>query len=164
MAALDFDTFFDRHFDPVARALTLATGSRDLAEDATQDAFTKALRRWRRVRQMDRPDGWVYVVAMNAARDRARKAERTSTPAPEPAVDHSGGVAVRLTVRDAIATLPPRQREAVVLRFLADLSLDEVATAMGCAVGTVKATLHQAMGALRVELDEQLDQDYDDAN
>ena len=60
---------------------------------------------------------------------------------------------------DAITTLPARQREAVVLRYLADLPLADVADAMGCAVGTVKATLHHALRALRVELEEDEDAD-----
>ena len=159
MAGADFDEFFGRTYDPVARALTLATGSRDVADEATQDAFTKALRHWRKVRAMARPDGWVYVVAMNSARDRMRKAGREITAYAATSTDQTSAVAVRLTVRDAIATLPPRQREAVVLRYLADLSLAEVADAMNCALGTVKATLHQARSALRVELEED-----DDAN
>jgi RNA polymerase sigma-70 factor (ECF subfamily) len=155
MAAYSFEAFFDRHYDPVARALTLATGSRDLAEEATQDAFTKALRHWRKVRAMDRPDGWVYVVGMNAARDRARKAGREQAAVESSASDHTAAIATQLTVRDAIATLPPRQREVVVLRFLADLPLADIAEAMKCALGTVKATLHQAMAALRIELSEE---------
>src|ERR1700741_417002 len=101
MAGRDFDAFFERNFDPVARTLTLATGSREVAEEATQDAFTKALQHWRRVRTMDRPDGWVYVVAMNAARSRLRK--RTTLPqVDEPTVDPAGAVAVRVTVREAL--------------------------------------------------------------
>jgi RNA polymerase sigma factor (sigma-70 family) len=62
-----------------------------------------------------------------------------------------------VSVRDAITTLPARQREAVVLRYLADLPLADVAAAMGCAVGTVKATLHNALRSLRVELEEDED-------
>jgi RNA polymerase sigma factor (sigma-70 family) len=64
-----------------------------------------------------------------------------------------------VSVRDAITALPARQREAVVLRYLADLPIADVAEAMGCAVGTVKATLHQALRALRVELEEDEDAD-----
>ena len=60
---------------------------------------------------------------------------------------------------EAIATLPARQREAVVLRYLADLSVKDVAEAMGCAVGTVKATLNHALRTLRVELEEDDDAD-----
>ncbi len=99
---------------------------------------------------------------MNHMRDRWRREHRepqwdvglgTAT------LDPAGGVATAVSVRDAITTLPPRQREAVVLRYLADLPLADVAEAMGCAVGTVKATLHQALGALRVELEEDEDAD-----
>lgn len=153
MAANGFDEFYRAHFDPVARALTLAGADRELARDAAQEAFARALRRWRHVREMDRPDGWVYVVAMNQLRDHWRKLERNAPPEPV-VIDDGASVATRLTVRDAIATLPPRQRQAVVLRYLADLPVADVAVAMGCAEGTVKAALHHALKAMRVELEE----------
>jgi RNA polymerase sigma-70 factor (ECF subfamily) len=158
MEQRDFDGFYATHFDDVARAISLAAGDRELARDATQEAFARALRRWRTVRDMDRPDGWVYVVAMNQLRDHWRRLERRG-PTEKIAVDTSGAVVTRLSVRDAIATLPPRQRQAVVLRYLADLTLADVATAMGCALGTVKATLHEALRAMRVELEEDEDAD-----
>lgn len=153
MEQRDFDGFYATHFDDVARAISLAAGDRELARDATQEAFARALRGWRTVRDMDRPDGWVYVVAMNQLRDHWRRLERRR-PTEQIAVDTTGAVVTRLSVRDAIATLPPRQRQAVVLRYLADLPLADVANAMGCALGTVKATLHEALRAMRVELEE----------
>jgi RNA polymerase sigma-70 factor, ECF subfamily len=153
MARRGFDEFYAAYFDEVARAITLAAGDRELARDATQEAFARALRRWRRVGDMDRPDGWVYVVAMNRLRDHWRTRERQ--PQVEPAAaDKYGSVVIGITVREAIATLPPRQRQAVVLRYLADLPLAAVAEAMGCALGTAKATLHQALRAMRVELED----------
>ncbi len=158
MERRDFDEFYAAHFDDIARAISLAAGERDLARDATQEAFARALRRWRTVRDMDRPDGWVYVVAMNQLRDHWRRLER-SRPSEPGVLDNNGSVVTRLSVRDAIATLPPRQRQAVVLRYLADLPLADVASAMGCALGTVKATLHQALRAMRVELEEDDDAD-----
>ena len=157
MGRSGFDEFYESYFDRVARALVLAGADRDAARDATQEAFARALRRWRKVRDMDRPDGWVYVVAMNQLRDTWRRGERRRERAldvDDDAVDNTSGVATRLSVREAIATLPPRQRQAVVLRYLADLSIADVADAMGCATGTVKATLHQAMRNMRVELDD----------
>ena len=107
---------------------------------------------------MDRPDGWVYVVAMNQLRDHWRRLERAQ-PGEPVECDNNGAVVTRLSVREAIATLPPRQRQAVVLRYLADLPLVDVAEAMGYALGTVKATLHQALRAMRVELEEDEDAD-----
>ena len=162
MAGLAFDEFYESYFDRVARTLVLGGADRDLARDATQEAFARALRRWRKVREMDRPDGWVYVVAMNQLRDRWRRSERRRERAPElsdGAADNTHAVATRLSVRDAIATLPSRQRQAVVLRYLADLPIADVADAMGCAAGTVKATLHQAMQRMRVELEDMEDED-----
>ncbi len=157
MARAGFDEFFAEHYDNLARILTIALADRAAAEEATQEAFTRALKHWRRVRQIDQPRSWLYVVAMNHVRDGWRKAHRrprwdeSLTPV---GPDLSGRIATAVSVRDAIATLPDRQREAVVLRYLADLTLAEVAEAMGCALGTVKATLHQALRSLRVELEE----------
>jgi RNA polymerase sigma-70 factor (ECF subfamily) len=162
MGDAGFDDFYELYFDRVARALVLAGADRESAWDATQEAFARALRRWRTVREMDRPDGWVYVVAMNELRDRWRRKQRGLPAAPdarESGTDNTGGIATRLCVRDLIATLPPRQRQAVVLRYLADLPLGDVADAMGCALGTAKATLHQALQNLRVELDDKEDDD-----
>jgi RNA polymerase sigma-70 factor (sigma-E family) len=160
-AFTDFETFFASHHVGVVRALTLATGDRHRAEELAQDAFTAALRRWRRVATMDRPATWVYVVALNAERKRWRREERRARAAgpdgtPATASDGAAAVEARMTVAAGLAGLPPRQRAAVVLRHLAGLSLRETAEAMGCAEGTVKSTLHAALAALRVDLtDEQ---------
>jgi RNA polymerase sigma-70 factor, ECF subfamily len=164
MGAIAFDEFYASFFDRVARALTLAGADRDLARDATQEAFGRALRQWRKVRDMDRPDGWVYVVAMNQLRDHWRRSERRRdrvADLDDGAADNTRAVATRVSVRDAIAALPARQRQAVVLRYLADLPLADVAEAMGCAIGTVKATLHQALQNMRVELDDEEDEHAD---
>ena len=161
MGGRSFDDFYGETFDRVGRALVLAGADREVARDATQEAFARALRRWRKVREMDRPDGWVFVVAMNQLRDHWRRLDRAPASfAPSP-TDDIAGVATRLSVRDAIRTLPPRQRQAVVLRYFADLPLADIALAMDCAVGTVKATLHQALQHMRVELD---DTEVDDAD
>lgn len=164
MGVLEFDEFYESYFDRVARALTLAGADRDLARDATQEGFARALRQWRKVREMERPDGWVYVVSMNQLRDQQRRSERRRERAPtsdDGAVDNTRAVATRVSVRHAIALLPMRQRQAVVLRYLADLPIADVADAMGCATGTVKATLHHAMRSMRVELDDTEDDDAD---
>lgn len=158
----DFDTFFDRHHVEVARTLALALGDDARAEDATQEAFAQAYRRWRRVRRMDRPDGWVYVVALNRARRQLGRDARR--PDPEPSsrgmtdaatADPTATVALELSLRQALETLTPRQRAALILRYLADLPFASVAEAMGCSVGTAKATVHQALARLRVTLEDE---------
>ena len=149
----DFEAFFSAHHQSVVRALTLALADRARAEDAAQDAFAKAYRQWKRVAMMDRPVAWVYVVALNGARKELRR--DGAAPVPElvgPAPDLAAAAAVKVSVRDALDVLAPRQRVAVVLRYLGDLTVAEVATAMGCSEGTAKATLHTALAKLRNHL------------
>jgi RNA polymerase sigma factor (sigma-70 family) len=100
---------------------------------------------------MDRPDGWIYVTAMRLA---LRDKRDGGLPSERPIGDVSEQVADRESVRELLEHLPDRQRAAVTLRYLADLSLRDVADAMGCAVGTVKSTIHAALSQLRVELDD----------
>jgi RNA polymerase sigma-70 factor (ECF subfamily) len=157
MRGRSFDEFYASHYHDLARTLTVALADRAAAEEAAQEALTRALRRWRHVRTLDRPAAWLYVVAMNHVRDgwrRERREPQWDTELDTMTPDPGGAITTAVSVRDAIATLPARQREAVVLRYLADLPLADVADAMGCAVGTVKATLHQALRSLRVEFEE----------
>ena len=73
--------------------------------------------------------------------------------------DHGPVVVSALAMQNALGRLADRQRCALVLRFYADLSVAEIAAAMGCAEGTVKATLHQALQRLRVDAEELIDAD-----
>jgi RNA polymerase sigma factor (sigma-70 family) len=147
-----FEAFDDGHFSPVCRALTVALHDAQLAEDSAQEAFTRAFVYWRRVSRMDRPAAWVYVVAVRVA---YKRRSRAATPGAVTAtVDIAQAVVDRASLRAAIDALPERQRLAVVLRYHADLPLASVADAMGCALGTVKSTLHSALQRLQVELTE----------
>jgi RNA polymerase sigma-70 factor (ECF subfamily) len=148
-----FETFFGEHYGAVLRSVAVTVGDRDRAEEVTQEAFARACRRWRSVSAMDKPVAWVYVVALNAERTRWRREQRAPGAALCEVHDPSGAVLDAVTLSEALDALTPRQRAVVVLRYLADLSTTDVATVMGCAPGTVKATLHQALRRLRVDLD-----------
>jgi RNA polymerase sigma-70 factor (sigma-E family) len=153
-----FDGFFDQEYAPVVRSLTLVFGDRHRAEDAAQSAFERAYRKWRSVSTMDRPGTWVYVVALRDARRQLRRESRdneVTLAAPDRGAFEEPATTA-LDMRAALAQLPLRQRAAVVLRYLGGLSIAEVASAMGCAEGTVKATLHAALVRLRVDLDEEV--------
>ncbi|MDQ1396863.1 MAG: hypothetical protein QOG64_2122 [Acidimicrobiaceae bacterium] len=149
-----FEGFFVENYPRVVRALTLTIGRQAAAEEVAQEAFTRAFDRWETIVQRPRPEAWVYVVAMNAARDQFRRLRRT--PARFDVVgdgpDHAGLVATEVTVRSSLLALPFRQRQAVVLRYFVDLEVADVAAAMGCSPGTVKSTLHAALVALHVRL------------
>lgn len=155
----DFEGFFGEHYSSMRRALILAFGSAELAEDAVQEAFIRACVRWSRVRAMTRPQAWVYVTAVNVARDELRRTQRRrsaeGTSAEAEARDVADVVTTGMDVHNALASLAPRQRMAIVLRYLADLTYEEIARAMGCSVGAVKSTLHTASAHVRVELQEE---------
>jgi RNA polymerase sigma factor (sigma-70 family) len=151
----DFDEFFFDNYAGVVRSLILAGGTRSDAEDAAQDAFAKAMQRWKSVSTMNRPATWVYVVAVRQLRRTLRRdscAVDDGQPSGEHAPDHADAVATSDSIERALQVLPPRQRLAVVLRFHADLTVPEVSRAMRCSEGTVKSTLHAALEHLRVDL------------
>jgi len=146
-----FEAFYAQNFRPVYRSLWLAFRDSGLAEEAAQEAFARAFAHWQRVELMDRPVGWVYVVAVRYGM------RRKALPANDPQHQNDDPierVATGETLRAAIEQLPPRQRLAVTLRFYADLPLADVADAMGCAIGTAKSTLHAALRRLRIDLDD----------
>lgn len=152
----DFDCFYRDEYGSVLRTVSLALGDASRAEEVTQEAFVRALRRWPRVRRMANPAGWVVVVAVNADRrrwTRDRSAPTRDARAAPAADDHAGHVAIAVDLRDALERLTGRQRAAVVLRYQGDLPVADIAKALGCAEGTAKATLHQALAILRVDLD-----------
>jgi RNA polymerase sigma-70 factor (ECF subfamily) len=161
VVSIDFESFTREHYPTVVRTLALAIGDPRAAEDAAQEAFTKASVRWRRVQRMERPAGWVYVVALNSAR-RALK-HRPANAAPTTAtaahadrvdhVDHAAVVANRLTVHEALAELAPQQRAAIVLRYLSDLSVADTARALGVTESTVKSATRDALTNLRATME-----------
>jgi RNA polymerase sigma-70 factor (ECF subfamily) len=154
----DFEDLFRATFEPMVRSLAFACGDREVAADAVQDAFTRAYTRWRRISQYDDPAGWVRHVALNRLRDHFRKSERgrraverlggqltTAQAAPEP-VEPSDLLA-------RVASLPRQQRIAVSLFYVEQLSVLEVATAMGLTEGAVKYHLHAGRDRLRATLE-----------
>ena len=150
-----FDAWFAVEYPRVVAALSVAFCDRSLAEEAAQEGFARALRRWRAVAEADRPAAWVYVVAVRYGRREQRRERGRPSPAVYvDAADASQRVVDAVWLREVLGALSARQREAVVLRYLADLSVRDVARAMRCREGTVKSTLHAAMAALRVEADD----------
>ena len=125
------------------RAAYALCGDREQAMDATQEAFARALSRWRRLRGERWAAGWVMTTALNVAR---RSLRRRPLP-PNPEGDHADLDAV-LDLRAQIRALPRRQQAAVVLFYLAGLPVSEVAGAMGCREGTVRAHLARARASL----------------
>ncbi len=140
----DFPAFYEREFTMVFRAVLLSCRRRETAEDATQEAFARALVRWRRLSGEPWAAGWVTTTAMNVARRAMRRQAEAPADAPSPVHDHEADLDVRAAVRH----LPARQQEAVALHYLLDLSVADTASAMNVDEGTVKTHLARARESL----------------
>jgi RNA polymerase sigma-70 factor (ECF subfamily) len=147
-----FDDFFIFDYPRLVSALTLVTGDRDVARDAVDEACARAWEHLQRGKQIDSVAGWVRVVALNVARGRFRR-RATERRAREDLAriaqsEHSPDAGVAVDVARALATLPRRQREVVVMHYFLDLPVDNIAAQLGISSGTVKTSLHRARAAL----------------
>ncbi|MFE9192688.1 SigE family RNA polymerase sigma factor [Micromonospora sp. NPDC007208] len=154
---VSFDDFYHAHFRNVTTQLGAYTGDLSQAQDLAQEAFCRALARWDRLARYDDPVAWVRQVAWNLARSRWRRLRtarnhllrqrRTEATMAGPTPD-------RVAIDTALAQLPANHRRAVILHYLADLPVNEIASQEGVAEGTVKSWLHRGRLALAGLLDE----------
>jgi RNA polymerase sigma-70 factor (ECF subfamily) len=154
----DFAEWYRAEHSRVIGSMVLLCGDRELANEVTDEAFARALSRWSRVANMASPGGWTYRVALNQLRRtmRRRSMELQRLTVVAEAVP---SIADHIEVWEAVAALPTRQREAVVLRYVADLPEAEIATAMKVSRGTVASTLAGARKTLaRFLADEEIEE------
>ena len=149
--AVTFDEFYASARPDIARALALALGDVDLALEATDEALARAYERWPLVRRLDRPEGWVYRVAMNWALSILRRRRRSDHKLYERA-DTS------LSVSDpdlhaALGELDVKHRTVIVCRHLLGWSVADTARALRVREGTVKSRLSRATRILQSRLD-----------
>ena len=144
-----FQTLLDEHSEHVWRTLRAMVGAQ-AAEDCFQETFLAALRAYPRLRPDSSPRAWLLTIAHNKAIDHLRRAAREREPVPElattdgPKPDHE--------VWSAVAALPSRQRAAVALRYIGDLSHREIAAAIGCSEEASRRSLHDGLATLRRQL------------
>jgi RNA polymerase sigma-70 factor (ECF subfamily) len=149
-----FEEFFQAEHARLFRALCLVTGSRDEAEEVSQNAFLKLLERWERVSSLDDPTGFLYRTAMNEFRSRYR----SSTRAMKRAVtfvrtdDAFEAVEDRDVVIQALRSLIPQQRAAVVLTSLLGYTSEEAGQMLGMRPATVRTLSSRARSAMRQTL------------
>jgi RNA polymerase sigma factor (sigma-70 family) len=149
-----FEAFFGDHADRLFGALCLLTRNRSEAEEVAQDAFLAVWERWDRVEHMDDPAGYLYRVAMNTARKRFRRAALAARVrvTPRGGDDSIDAADDRTTVGAALRALTPRQRLAIVLTDLLDLTADDAGSVMGVRPSTVRALAAQGRAAMRTTI------------
>jgi RNA polymerase sigma-70 factor (sigma-E family) len=158
--AADFADVVRAHQSAALRLAYLLTGDAGLAEDVVADAFAGMYARWRHDRILD-ARAYLRRAVVNQIRGRFRRtatrrrhqARITRSRLTSDAADE--GIADRERLRRALLLLPVRQRAAVALRILEDLSEADTATLLGVSTGTVKTHLSRGLERLRVVLDEE---------
>ncbi|MBO4205118.1 sigma-70 family RNA polymerase sigma factor [Micromonospora echinofusca] len=148
-----FDEFYAANFHQLTLQLYAYTADVGQAQDAVQEAFSRAWARWSRVASYDNPAAWVRRVALNVAKSRWRRLRAARAHAHfhrEQVVEGPGPD--RVALARALADLPETHRRAIVLFHVADMPVDEIAKQEGVSSGTVKSWLHRGRKTLAAAL------------
>lgn len=162
MRESDFERLYDEHAGPLLAFLVYRTGDRTLAEDLVADTFERVLTARRSFdRRRAGEKTWLYTIALNLVRDHARRnvvagraIEHVSAgmlhAAPTRGVDES--ISERDALHRALETLSQEERDAISLRFGAELTVPEIAKLTGEKLTTVEGRVYRALRKLKVEL------------
>jgi RNA polymerase sigma factor (sigma-70 family) len=152
MALPPFQLALDQHRDSLARFLVATVGPQD-ADDCLQETLISALRAYPRLRADSNVRAWLFTIARNKALDEHRA--RARRPVPVVAGLDSATTAAHdsadAELWDAVRELPPKQRAAVVLRFVNDLPHRDIATVLDCSEAAARRSLHEGLAKLREE-------------
>ncbi|MFU8874057.1 SigE family RNA polymerase sigma factor [Micromonospora sp. SL4-19] len=133
-------------------------GDDDRADDLVQEAVTKLYLKWSKVSQVTHLDAYTRAIVVRTFLDSQRKGwwrVLLSGQAPDLRRTVDSGAEERAVLRDALARVPARQRAVLVLRYLHDLPVNEVADLLGCSVGTVKSQASHGLKTMRRLLGDQ---------
>jgi RNA polymerase sigma-70 factor (ECF subfamily) len=153
----DFELLFQNHAQPLFAFLLYRTGDRALAEDVLSDAFERALRSRHSFDPNKGADKtWLYSIALNRLRDlqrrsavEARAINELSLNNPPETPGFEDDVLDAQAVRRALMTLPENEREALALRFGADLTVPEIAALLGEPLSRVEGRVYRGLRKLR---------------
>jgi RNA polymerase sigma factor (sigma-70 family) len=160
MRDADFERLYEREAQALYGFLAYRTGDRALAEDLLADTFERALRKRRGFdRRRGTERNWLYAIALNLLRDHARRAaaegravERVVSGPPAREVPAAEAVERRDELQRAMSRLADEEREAIALRFGADLTVPEMAALLGLPLTTVEGRVYRALRKLREQL------------
>jgi RNA polymerase sigma-70 factor (sigma-E family) len=158
-AARAVTAIYTTHYRSLVRLAVLLVRDVATAEEVVQDSFIAMHGAWRRLRDTEKALSYLRQSVVNRSRSVLRHRMVVDKNAPKPAPDmpsaEQGAISLleRSAVIAALRTLPPRQREALVLKYYGDLSEAQIATAMGISRGAVKSHTARGVAALRVVLE-----------
>jgi RNA polymerase sigma-70 factor (sigma-E family) len=148
-----FKEFVTARWGSLVRRAYLLTGDHGRAEDLVQSTLERMHKSWRRIERKDVPDAYAIRVMTNLAISNSRRLRfREISMFWDPDVatpDGTGAIGDRDEIWQALRDLPPRMRAVLVLRYLDDLSEQEVARILGCGVGTVKSQCSRGLARMR---------------
>jgi RNA polymerase sigma-70 factor (ECF subfamily) len=150
----EFTAFYEKWRSPVRRGLAMALGNVGLADEAVDEAMTRALAHWEKVGGYERPDGWLYRVGLNWARGVFRKRRYELLSELEPDARSVVDPLPDPDLIEAVGRLSLKLRSVIVARYYLDLSTAEVAESLEIPEGTVKSRLSRALERLARDLGE----------
>jgi RNA polymerase sigma factor (sigma-70 family) len=153
MALPPFQLTLDEHRDSLARFLAATAGPQD-ADDLLQETLIAAMRAYPRLREGSNVRAWLFTIARNKALDEYRSRARRPVPVAaglENAAAPAAGDGADAELWGTVRALPPKQRAAVVLRFVNDLSHREIARVLDCSEPAARRSLHEGLAKLREE-------------
>lgn len=154
----DFDEWVQLRGAALLRFAYLITRDHTRAEEAVQDALVAAYSRWPKISRLSDPEAYLRRAVINADISRWRRFVRRETPVGEATTfdgattDHAGPHAEQDAVWTLCASLPTKQRAAIVLRYYEGLPDAEIAKILDCTPGTVRSQIHRALASLRTTL------------
>lgn len=151
----DAAAFCAAEYPQLVRALSLYVGDADTAEELAQEALLRACRQWAKVSQLESPGGWTWRVATNLANShfrRRRAARRAHRRLEHDTAYHAPDGGDTVAVRQVVASLPERQRTALVLRHVLGLSALDTAARTGISPDAVRSLTKRATATLRAQL------------
>lgn len=149
MAGKDFDSLFRELYVPAYSVALRILRDPHAAEDAACEALARSVASWRRLQAVEHQRAWVLRVTANVAIDVIRRSRTVPVSTPEDTRTTSTLSEDRIVLAHALAGLPSRQREVLVLRFLADMTEVQVAEHLRISQGSVKQHARRGLAAMR---------------
>jgi RNA polymerase sigma-70 factor (sigma-E family) len=147
-----FEEFTAARLPALLRYAMLLSGDREHARDLVQEVLARALVKWGRIGTIEEPYAYVRRMVTNEFLSWRRRRKLTTVPLDEAHEAATPEPDTPDDLRGLLGRLPGRQRAVLVMRYYEDLTDDEIATALGCRVGTVRGYASRGLAALRIEL------------